>query len=261
MSLSVAIVGRGRVGRGLRAALHDVAPVTLLASGRPRQTDADVLVFAVPDASIASVAHAWLPKTRADAVFLHCAGSLGIEAFGGLHDRELGTLHPLISFADPKHPPDVEGATFALTGSPTAMRLARRVVRACRGRALDTEGLVGPAYHAAAALVANGAAALATLGVQILERLGVDRRGAEHAVGALLRSVAQNVISVGVPEALTGPIARGDAETVARHRRALRRDERAAYDALGPSILRVARRAGLSPARARAVADQLRKRK
>lgn len=258
--MKVTIVGRGRVGRGLNARLRDVLDVELRASRRPRRTDAAVVIFAVPDAEIAGVARAWLSSTRDESVFLHCAGSLGPDAFGDI-ERETGTLHPLISFADPKRPPRVEGATFALAGSDRARRSARAIVRAAGARALESEDLVGAAYHASAALVANGAAALATVGVGILERLGVRKDAAQHAVAALLHSVADNVSGIGVPAALTGPIARGDADTVARHRRALRAHERAAYDALAPTILRVAKRAGLSRKRARAVADQLRKTK
>ena len=79
----------------------------------------------------------------------------------------------------------------------------------------------GPAYHAAAALGANGAAALAAVAVRVLEAQGMTRRDAERAMGALLRTVGENVETVGVPTALSGPVIRGDAGTVRRHREAL----------------------------------------
>lgn len=259
--MKVLIVGRGRVGRGLHATLRSTAvDVTLRASRRPRRTDAEVVVFAVPDSSIEDVATTWMAHTQPRTIFLHCAGSLGPEAFGAV-ERVCGTLHPLVSFADPKRPPQVHGATFALAGPPRARKAGRTIARACQARVIETEGFVGAAYHASAALVANGAAALATVGVEILQRLGADKGAAQHAMSALLHSVADNIATIGVPAALTGPIMRGDASTVARHRRALRKHERAAYDALVPAILRVAKQAGLSRTRARAVADQVRRTK
>jgi predicted short-subunit dehydrogenase-like oxidoreductase (DUF2520 family) len=115
-----------------------------------------------------------------------------------------------------------------------------------------------PAYHAAAALAANGTAALAFASVRLLVRLGFGQRAAERAVGGLLRTVADNVERLGVPEALTGPIARGDRVTVATHRKALRRQGRDAldaYDAVLPLIVRCARAAGLSKARAAAILE------
>jgi len=89
--------------------------------------------------------------------------------------------------------------------------------------------------------------------VGVLERLGFDKRAAEQAIGGLLRSVGENVQKLGVPDALTGPIARGEAATVAKHRAALRRVKRdalSAYDALVPIIVKCARAAGLSRASA-----------
>jgi predicted short-subunit dehydrogenase-like oxidoreductase (DUF2520 family) len=73
------------------------------------------------------------------------------------------------------------------------------------------------AYHAAAELVANGAAALAAGGVELLGRAGVDARTAAAMLGPLLRSVAENVERLGLPEALTGPVRRGDAAAVGKH--------------------------------------------
>jgi predicted short-subunit dehydrogenase-like oxidoreductase (DUF2520 family) len=72
-------------------------------------------------------------------------------------------------------------------------------------------------YHAAAALVANGAAALAAVGSLLLERAGVPSEDAPRMLGPLLRSVADNVERLGLPKALTGPVRRGDAQGVQKH--------------------------------------------
>src|SRR5947209_18714792 len=82
---------------------------------------------------------------------------------------------------------------------------------------LDTVG-----YHAAAGLVANGAAALAAIGAELLVVSGVARGVAPKMLGPLLRSVAENVEALGFPEALTGPVRRGDAGAVAKHLAILR---------------------------------------
>jgi predicted short-subunit dehydrogenase-like oxidoreductase (DUF2520 family) len=88
--------------------------------------------------------------------------------------------------------------------------------------ARTVKGLDTVAYHAAAGLVANGAAALAAVGAQLLERAGVPRKDAPKMLGPLLRSVADNVETLGFPEALTGPVRRGDATGVAKHVATLR---------------------------------------
>jgi predicted short-subunit dehydrogenase-like oxidoreductase (DUF2520 family) len=72
-------------------------------------------------------------------------------------------------------------------------------------------------YHAAAALVANGSIAVVAGGVELLVRAGVPRRDARQLLGPLLGTVADNVTAFGVPEALTGPVRRGDLGTIRAH--------------------------------------------
>ncbi len=71
-------------------------------------------------------------------------------------------------------------------------------------------------YQAVAGLVANGAAALAAIGEELLVVSGVPRKDAPKMLGPLLRSVAENVEELGFPDALTGPVRRGDAGAIDR---------------------------------------------
>ena len=250
--MRLVIVGRGRVGRGLTRALRDAGlQVTLRSTAAVARAriEADAVLLAVPDDAIASVAA--VVSERTSAPLLHCAGARGVEAFGDLQRPGLGGLHPLASFAATESSPTLRGASFAIVGDRPARRAAKEIVRRLGGRAL--QDVHGARYHAAAALVANGAAALATVGVDVLGTLGVKRPAAQHAMGALLRTVAENVERVGVPQALSGPIVRGDDATVRAHRAALLRPAREAYDQVAPTILAIAIRAGLPSARARAI--------
>jgi predicted short-subunit dehydrogenase-like oxidoreductase (DUF2520 family) len=261
--MKVLIIGRGRVGNGLRRALRASDAVEVTASGRKVPSaslrGADVLVLAVSDDAIESVAAAIAPSVRLEATVLHCAGARSVEVLAPCEARgaAVGILHPLVSFPVKRDNPSLVGATFVVSGSKRAIVASRRIAKACGARVLVAH-TGDPAYHAAAALVANGAAALAFVSVGILERLGFDKRAAERAIGGLLETVGQNVQSLGVPDSLTGPIARGEATAVSSHRRALRRVSRPAlqaYDALVPVIVRCARAAGLPKSKA----DEIRK--
>jgi len=168
-------------------------------------------------------------------------------------------MHPLVSFADPKRPPGLEGTSFVLQGERHAVKRAKAVAKLVGARAVVAD-VHGPTYHAVAALSANGAAALATVAVRVMTGLGLSRRASERAIGALLRTVGENVERVGVPNALSGPVIRGDAATVQRHRAALEAvdpEARRAYDAIAPAILDCARRAGLPDERASEVARMI----
>ncbi|MEM7606177.1 MAG: DUF2520 domain-containing protein [Myxococcota bacterium] len=245
--MQVVIIGRGRVGVGMRRFL----PSAILVPGRGPYELGDVYVLAVPDAAIEATAQRI--NASQGAVLLHCAGSLGVDAYGSYGAREtrpaLGALHPLISFppADTEATPTaLDGGpyAFAVTGEGRAAQAARELVEAMGGVLL--EDVHGGAYHAAAALLANGAASLADAALAILTRAGLDEADARTALAGLLQSVALNVHGIGLPGALTGPIVRGDADAVARHQRALSADETRAYNLAARSILDAARRAGLS---------------
>ncbi len=251
----VLVVGRGRLGSSLVHALRASGARVWHWSARgrwpARAPTIDVVLMAASDPFIEATARRLATRLDVRTPVLHASGALGTGPLAPLAPRPMGVLHPLVSFAS-KRPPPLEGAVAVVAGDPRAVRAARRLGERLRLRVIAA-GIHGPRYHAAAALIANGAAALATRAVRALELEGVRRRDAERAVAGLLRSVADNVARVGVPAALTGPIVRGDARTVAAHRAALDPITRAAYDAIAPVILDVAREAGLPRARARAI--------
>ena len=256
--MNILIIGRGRVGTALRRSLGSSEEHTVTTAGRswsPSSVQrADAVVLAVSDDAIESVAEKIAPSLSGSTTVLHCAGARGAEALRSCDTRgaALGVMHPLVSFPSTRATPQLHGTTFTVNGSRRAIATSRRIARACGARAVVAQ-TGDAAYHAAAALAANGAAGLAFVSVGVLEGLGFDKRAAERAIGGLLRSVGENVQNVGVPGALTGPIARGEVRSVANHRSALRRVSRnalSAYDAVVPIIVSCARAAGLSPAKA-----------
>jgi predicted short-subunit dehydrogenase-like oxidoreductase (DUF2520 family) len=126
-------------------------------------------------------------------------------------------------------------------------------------------GSIDPArkalYHAAAVAASNYLVAVEDLAARLARAAGIPPRDALRALLPLVRGTVRNLERVGLPAALTGPVARGDAATLRAHRRALRAVDPAldaAYAALGRLALRVAREAGLDPRRARETARALR---
>jgi predicted short-subunit dehydrogenase-like oxidoreductase (DUF2520 family) len=113
------------------------------------------------------------------------------------------------------------GTIFAVEGDEPGRLASLRLVQRMNGEPLVLDGKQLPAYHAAAALVSNHAVALVDAGVELLSALGLDKQHATRALAQLLASTASNLERVGLPEALTGPIARGDVAVVARHLLAL----------------------------------------
>jgi predicted short-subunit dehydrogenase-like oxidoreductase (DUF2520 family) len=221
-ALRVFIFGAGKVGASLARALRvKGARVTLRPArkGLPRAIDADIVVVAVRDRDLGRLAAAMVGVVDRRSVVVHVAGALRAEALAALRGACAGVaqMHPMISFASTRFAPSLLRGNLHVQGDPAAMTRARRLARLLGMTARTVPDLDTVAYHAAAGLVANGTAALAAVGAELLVKAGVPRGVAPKMLGPLLRSVADNVEALGFPDALTGPVRRGDAAGVEKH--------------------------------------------
>jgi predicted short-subunit dehydrogenase-like oxidoreductase (DUF2520 family) len=208
------------------------------------------VLIAVPDREIPGVADRLaraipVPDPR---VYLHTSGASGAEALAALAGRRTGSLHPLASLP-PAGPRtfDLRGTSFAVDGGPAARRAAQAIARALGGRVLILPGRGRPAYHLAACLASNYVVTLLAEAVEILAAAGVRRDRALGALLPLVGSTVRNLESARLPFALTGPIARGDAVTLARHAAWLAAHRKGAttlHRALVLRTIRLARSAG-----------------
>ena len=198
--------------------------------------DVDLVLIATPDAAVPDVAAAIELSTGA--VVAHLAGSLGLDAVAP-HPRP-AALHPLVALPDPAVGARRlrGGGWFAVAGDP----LVREAVADLGGRAFEVADADRTAYHAAAVVASNHLVALLGQAERIASGAGVPFA----AFIDLVRATVDNVDELGPAAALTGPAARGDAETVRRHLEALAPAERAAYEALCQQARRLAGR-GESP--------------
>jgi predicted short-subunit dehydrogenase-like oxidoreductase (DUF2520 family) len=239
------IVGPGRAGRSLLAALDGVHGFESRgALGRNDSThDAahgvDLLVIATPDDTVPRVAAMVAPV--ATTAVVHLSGSLGLDVLGD-HPRR-GSLHPLVPLPNPSIGAGrlASGITFAVAGD----AITRRVAEALGGRTVEVEDRDRAAYHAAASIAANHLVALIGQVERVAATIGLPL----DAFAGLLHAATDDALALGPRRALTGPAARGDWDTVERHRDALagmagHRTELAAYDAL----VGLARRLSLDPA-------------
>jgi predicted short-subunit dehydrogenase-like oxidoreductase (DUF2520 family) len=236
--MRVYILGAGKVGSSLARALRKAGcQVTLRPArrGLPSRTiQADLLVLAVRDRELAGTAEALARKHLVGqrTACVHVAGALGADVLAPLRavSAGVGQMHPMISFASRRKSPSLVRGNVHIQGDRPAVERARAVARRLRMSPRTFVGLDSVAYHAAAGLVANGAAALAAVGGEVLSRAGVPKELVAKMLGPLLRSVAENIEELGFPDSLTGPVRRGDAGAVAKHLKALRDRGPAAVD-------------------------------
>jgi predicted short-subunit dehydrogenase-like oxidoreductase (DUF2520 family) len=247
MSLTVAIVGAGRVGCGMGRRLWELGwrigaviarsrakaarAVRAIGGGvahgglTRQAVGADLILIATPDDSIESVARElakiggseWRGK-----IALHTSGALDRTALVSLADlgASTGSIHPLQTFSG-REAPELDGVVFAIEGDKRAVRTARNIARALGGVPVVVEGVHKAAYHAAGTMVAGQGLALVEAATRILMESGFTRRQAVQALLPLMRQMLLNFERHGPRVAWTGPHSRGDYSTIARHNAAL----------------------------------------
>jgi pantoate--beta-alanine ligase len=210
----VGVVGAGRLGTTLAAALTAAGLQTEGPLGRDGTLppDTDAVLLCVPDAQIAAAA-AVLPHDRPGLLVGHCSAATTLEPLAG---HEAFSLHPLMTV--PESGASFAGATAAVAGAtPRALATADALARMLGMRPVHVADTDRAAYHAAASIASNFLVTLEGTAERLAATAGIER---EQLV-ALVRASVENWATAGASQALTGPIARGDEETVARQRAAV----------------------------------------
>lgn len=229
---AVRVIGPGRAGSSLARGLEKAGWRVAGMLGRDDEAafagaaaGVDLLVIATPDGAVAPVAAAVTPVDTC--VVAHLAGALGLDVVAP-HPRR-ASIHPLRSL--PTGTSDLAGAWFAVAGD----GLARDVVADLEGRTVEVDEAARTAYHAAAVVASNHLVAL----LGSVERIAAEAGVPLAAFLDLVRGSVDNVELLGPAAALTGPVARGDWATVARHRGAIPTAEVDSYDALTAAAVRL----------------------
>ena len=278
---SVGIIGPGRAGVGLalaltgagyRVVLHGrhqkaVPPPLELTVAPPDAPPAwlaqvGVVVCAVRDDAIRPLAEL-LGRSGAighDHVVLHLSGVQGQEALGPLvpTGAALGSLHPLQTISEPERAPErLRGAWASVEGMPRAIETAERLAADLGMRPFRIAARQKPVYHAGAVFASNYFVVVAAVAQRLLRHAGLSEDDAWAALRPLLEGTVENLRQAGPVGALTGPVARGDAETVTRHLASLTADDAKLYRRLGRIALELARKRGLPESAAARVAAAL----
>jgi predicted short-subunit dehydrogenase-like oxidoreductase (DUF2520 family) len=204
-----AVVGHGRLGTALAMALRSAGvPVDGPLGRGATAPDAPVVILAVPDAEIADAA----ATIACGRLVGHCSGATTLAPITE-HHADAFSLHPLMTVT--RSGADFAGATAAIAGTTDAARqLARDLAATLQMTPIDVPDSDRAAYHAAASIASNF---LVTL-EWAAQRVGnLDRA----ALAPLVQATVSNWLNDGPERALTGPIARGDEQTVAKQRAAV----------------------------------------
>ncbi len=243
MSKKVGIIGAGVVGTAIGVVLYDKGyeitgihdkksestktlveriGCTTYASPQEVSRSSDILFITTNDSAIPAVVDE-LALSKAfgcGQVLIHMSGAQTSAIFDKA--RTFGarglSLHPLQSFANLDMAiANIPGSIFSIEGDQDTHVIAIDLVKRLQGEYFFIDQEAKPLYHAGACVVSNYLVTLVNLGINLLQISGVSRELAGKALLPLIKGTIRNIENAGIPDALTGPIARGDISTIVKH--------------------------------------------
>lgn len=257
----ITIVGPGRLGTALARALHEAGypishvvyragPSAKRAGALAKEigaravtslTPAEVTFLCAGDSQLPALAAEIADREWWGRMALHTSGALTSDVLAPLRKRgaAVGSMHPMMSFVAGTHTA-LWGVWFGLEGDPKALRMARGLVRGLGGHAVAVKKSSKPLYHAFGGFASPLLIATLAAGERVGVAAGLTPSEARNAMKPIVEQTLRNYLEAGAAGAFSGPLVRGDVDTVRKHLAALRAapEARAAYVALVRSALK-----------------------
>ncbi len=240
---SFAIVGCGRVGtalaKHLSSAGYRLAGISCASEATTKAAaviagtescstvpweitkDAAIVFITTPDSTITGTCETIAENDGfgENTVVLHCSGAHPSTILSSAKSKgaDIGSMHPLQSFASEGSGSTFEGITISIEGDGPAIDAACRMTDSLGAKRLLIKTGAKTLYHASAVAACNYLVTLQGFALKMMEEAGVSGKDAIDVLYPLIKGTLSNIENVGIEDALTGPVARGDAETVQRH--------------------------------------------
>lgn len=183
---------------------------------------AEILFITTSDSSIADVVDVIARENGfyEGQLVVHMSGALSSKVLESAKAQGALTvsIHPMQSFANVDRAiTNLPGSVFSIEGDRDGYSYACQLVNNLGGDYFFIDEKAKPLYHAGACIVSNYLVTIVDVGLQLLESIGIQRDIALKAFLPLIKGTVRNIEKIGVPQALTGPISRGDLMTVLKH--------------------------------------------
>jgi predicted short-subunit dehydrogenase-like oxidoreductase (DUF2520 family) len=242
--LKLGFIGAGTVGTALSVRLGSKGYPVVAVSSRSRTSaenlaravngchvydsnqgvadNAQLVFITTPDDAIASVVSQirWHPGQSV----VHCSGADSTDILQPAKESgaQVGAFHPLQTFASVKQAiENIPGSTFAVEAREPLLKTLKDMATALDGHWVELKASDKVLYHAAAVIACNYMVTLVKLATDLWQTFNVPPHQATRALLPLLKGTIHNIETVGIPQCLTGPIARGDIGTIKKHLDAL----------------------------------------
>ena len=206
----------------------------------------DVIFITTPDGVIHQVWGDLLHQDISNRIICHFSGSLSSHVFSGLEEAGASgiSMHPMYAFSDKFHSYEqFHTAYLTLEGDPEAVAVMEPMWEAIGHHVLTLKAEDKIKYHAAAAMASNEMLGLMQASLDILSECGFSEKDSMALLTPLVQGNIASMLEKGCVNALTGPVERGDAQTVRKHLQALEGSKAGKiYQSLGSTMVELAKR-------------------
>ncbi len=205
----------------------------------------DTLFVTTPDDAIRDVWDCIDKKKIKGKIICHFSGSLSSDVFYGASDFGAfpGSAHPMYAFSDKFNSyKNLNTVVFSLEGSRIFLEKVGKLFKNTGNPVCVLEKENKVKYHAAASLVSNHMLSLLDTGVSLLEEIGYEREDGYKVFAPLVENNLLGALRSSVEKSLTGPIERGDINTIEKHLECLDGYSKKVYKLLGENVLEIAKR-------------------
>lgn len=203
-----------------------------------------LLFLTTPDGIIQQTWEEIRPLAISQKIICHCSGALPSDAFAGIEETGASgcSFHPMLPFSDRfSSYEQLKHSFFTIEGQKDAVNTVSALFRGLGNTVCQISGKCKPKYHAAASILSNQVIAALDTGYRLLEECGFSRKDARKATKELVLTNIENVLLNDCVQALTGPIERGDIQTVQKHLNCLSEDDQHMYQTLGLKLVQIAK--------------------
>ena len=245
MKSTITIIGLGRVGKLLYKTLQKAGydQISIITGEDEIVFLNDYIIIAVPDDNIQCV----IDEIQQSGLnikgktFVHTSGVVGLDVFTRLRQNKIkvGCFHPLMAVTDSSE--SFQGITFDICGDKTFVKDIEPIVEDLDAHLIVVDEYQKAKLHLAAVITSNYLVTLMGMSHELFVESDLNQDQLHRALIPLMQSALNNLEMQAPPEALTGPIARGDVETITRHLSLLKDkpELKSAYQKLGSETLRL----------------------
>jgi len=177
-------------------------------------------------------------------IICHCSGSLSSEVFNDINNSGAYqySIHPMYPFKDKYNSyKNFKTAYFSMEGHPEHFHYLKGLIESLGNSVLSISKESKGEYHLANVMVSNLVLSLINISVDTLSNCGVDSKTALKAMAPLINSNVDNILSHSFEDAITGPVVRGDVNTLNKHIESINSDYKELYKTLSLNLLKISK--------------------